>query len=563
MFLGFIKRRKIMKALKSSIKTRLFIIPMILVVITLFLIGVVTTTVTRSSLLGEMQDHGFATSIDFIDRIAFDQADLETIQARLERITVADNVAYAMLIDENFVAIAHSEKDIIGTRFNDVGSKSAIIDGIPYTQQWYYEKENITVFDVIYPAVINGKLIGAVSIGYSMVGTNAAIAKNIGIIVGMSLIAAIILGLTLCTTSRYAIIIISQLKELMGLMATGDFSAPVPKELLEKEDEFGQIARAVVGMQGAISNAVKSILSAAAHLASSSQELTATSHQSAVAADEVAKVIEEIAHGASNQAKETVRGATAISDLGHLVQKNKADILTLNTTTDNVNTLKNEGLELLNALITSTELNNNAALEISTVIIGTNESAKKIVRASEMIQNIADQTNLLALNASIEAARAGDAGRGFAVVADEIKKLATQSNEFTKEISLVINELTDKTSSAVSTMENVGEIVSSQTKSVELTSDKFDGIAAAIDHMRKIIETVTISSENMIAKEEEVLIVMEQLSGISQENAAGSEEASASVEEQSATVEEIANASEELAKVAEDLNVQMAYFKIS
>ena len=348
----------------------------------------------------------------------------------------------------------------------------------------------------------------------------------------------------------------------MNAMATGDFTSPVPEKLLNKEDEFGHIARAVVKMQDAISSTVRSILSASGHLAASSQELTATSHQSAVAADEVAKVIEEIAYGATSQAKETAQGAGAVEDLGALVVQNKEDISNLNAATTEVHNLQEEGLKILESLIASTELNTNASKDIQEVILGTNESAQKIVRASEMIQNIADQTNLLALNASIEAARAGDAGRGFAVVADEIKKLATQSNEFTKEISLVINELTDKTSSAVKTMEEVGKIVASQSKGVDLTSNKFNGIALAIEDMQKVIVNVNDSSNKMDEKKAQMLIVMEQLSGISQENASGAQEASASVEEQSATIEEIANASEELAKVAEDLNLQMTYFTV-
>ncbi len=182
-----------------------------------------------------------------------------------------------------------------------------------------------------------------------------------------------------------------------------------------------------------------------------------------------------------------------------------------------------------------------------------NESAVKIEKASVMIQSIADQTNLLALNAAIESARAGEAGRGFAVVAEEIRKLAEQSNMFTKEIKEIITELKLRSQSAVDTTLQVKEIVKEQGDSVAKTDEKFKAIAVAIEKTKTITENLIRSSEALTANKDQIHEIMENLSAIAEENAAGTEEASASIEEQTASVEEIANSSENLAKVSMEL----------
>ncbi len=331
---------------------------------------------------------------------------------------------------------------------------------------------------------------------------------------------------------------------------------------LKRKDEIGLITNSLATMQTNFIDLIKNILDKSEQVSSSSEELNATSEQSSIAADEVARTIEEIAYGASDQAKNTEDGAIHINELGKLIEKDQEHVIDLNTSADEVSKLKDEGLEVLRDLVEKTNLNNKASKDIHSIIINTNDSAEKIEKASQMIKRISDQTNLLALNAAIEAARAGESGKGFAVVAEEIRKLAEESNEFTDEISTVIQELISKTGYAVNTMKEVGKIVESQTDSVQKTNEKFEGISDAIEKMKESIGIINQSGSQMKTKKDQIIGIIDSLSAISDENAAGTEEVSASVEEQTASMEQITNASETLAKLAEEMQANISKFKL-
>lgn len=332
-------------------------------------------------------------------------------------------------------------------------------------------------------------------------------------------------------------------------------------QYLKRKDEIGLIGNSLVNMQKNLIELIGQVSEISEQVASSSEELTATSQQSSVASDEIARAIEDIATGASEQAKNTEDGAIDIEELGQQIEINLQGVANLYDATERINILKDEGLEIVKDLVERTKESSNAAGGIYNIILDTNESADKIERASAMIESIAEQTNLLALNAAIEAARAGEAGRGFSVVADEIRKLAEESNKFTGEIGTIIQELSSKIGGAVTEMENVKTITESQSNSVNLTNERFIGIANAIEEIRELTAIIDESERKMDSKKDQVIQVIQNLSAISQENAAGTEEASASVEEQTASMMEIANASEALANLASEMLESIIKFK--
>ena len=554
----------------KSIRTKIFIIPVILVIASI--LGIILSVVIRTDATikaQKEQDTEYLLQV-VVDRLrdntnfndGIENAeDASMYQKIIEDLSSNEEVMYAGYMDRNYNYIANNDPDYIGRNMSD---EIAVVES--FTEKKVIgsnmEYDGSEVYDIVYPVIIEGEQLGALKIGFYLDNVNAGIRNNI---IGVAIIGLVVISLlifVLYRSSKEVINSINSLKADTEMMANGDFSLDVPEEFQAREDEFGEIARANMNMKKSIRNILRDVITRAEVVAAHSEELTATAQQSELAADELATVIEEIAHTSTLQAEDVENGSNAMGELNREMELNNLNIERLNHSIGEVNILKDEGLELIGDLVDKTEEVRDSIQKIGVVIDDTNASAANIAKAIQMIQSISEQTNLLALNAAIEAARAGESGRGFAVVAEEIRKLAEDSNSFTGEIKLIVNDLTSKSLEAVETMDQVEEIINSQGSSVDRTNAKFEGISLSLEEIQEVISRVNESNENMASQEERLTNLMENLSTVAEENAAGTEEAAASVEEQNAVMTEINNASEELAKVAEELNSAASVFTI-
>lgn len=127
-------------------------------------------------------------------------------------------------------------------------------------------------------------------------------------------------------------------------------------------------------------------------------------------------------------------------------------------------------------------------------------STEEIQIILTVIDQIADQSKLLALNASIEAARAGESGRGFNVVAQEVKKLASRTEEATREIARTIAKILDRgdrSGASIHAMSDVMDRVESNQSLITETMVEQEGAAqeakALAEQMRRRSAAVAAS----------------------------------------------------------------------
>lgn len=277
---------------------------------------------------------------------------------------------------------------------------------------------------------------------------------------------------------------------------------------------------------------------------------------------DISDVVEQVAEGAIEQAKNTEQAAyilnqnsEALKEIVKNEHRNKEELESVLVKVNNsYEGVKNTSDHIFNTLGAFDKIREkgryleNKVLDVTAIIT--------------IVSQIAEETNLLALNASIEAARAGENGRGFAVVAESIRKLAEQSKSAVQEVNKNLEIFISEIKMFIETIQKEYLNLENETKNLDtvknISFEANQSIHSVSTSMIEMINNLTKQADNIGTASSTV----EALAAIAEENSASSEEVSASVINYSHEINSLMNNIQSFKVIATDFQQELECHKL-
>ena len=458
--------------------------------------------------------------------------------------------------------IFKDNKRAIGTKADDRVVKSVITKGNEYIG-------SANVLSVPYKTIYiplrdkNNSTIGMFFVGIDKQVIDKEVNGIVSIVLTFIILMLLITSLMLFfLTTRIVTNPITNIKEHIKVMATGDLSIDMQQGYLKKKDEFGEIARYVKAMQDSFREMVGKIKESSNGINNESNSLSLVSEEMASSSETVANAIQEVAKETSSQAEGLVQVSAILDSFGEELNGIIEAIRDIDSNSKEINSTINNSDDSFKSLLQSVSKASEYFRNFNTIISGLGQNIGQINEITDLINSISDQTNLLALNAAIEAARAGEMGKGFAVVAEEIRKLAEQSKNSSININKLINDISSNTGIVLENVDVISGELDKQTEVINVAMDSFEKMIKEITAIGPKIDAIDTLAANIDKEKDEILAKLVGVKSIAQEVSASAEEIAASAEEMNASTEEVASAARGLSGMTKEMMDQVNRFKL-
>lgn len=351
---------------------------------------------------------------------------------------------------------------------------------------------------------------------------------------------------------------LNKLVEVSNSIANGNLE--VDTIHYEGKDEIGRLAFSINTMSNNLKSIISQISNVSQNVSERSNTLTQSSLDVKAGSQQVSAIMQELSSGAETQVNSTNALSSSMQQFNDQLQEVSANTTHINHSSKDVLTITEKGEQLMRASVSQMNLIDQIVHESVDRVIGLDTKSQEISQLVSVIKNIAEQTNLLALNASIEAARAGEHGRGFAVVAEEVRKLAEQVAISVSDITNIVKDIQQESTTVSKSLLNGYEEVKEGTKQMKDTGETFTKINQEMRQMVTKFNDVTTTIATMYTNSQEMNVAVTEIAAVSEEAAAGVEQTSASSQQTYYSMEEIANNAKELSKIADELHELISEF---
>ena len=324
---------------------------------------------------------------------------------------------------------------------------------------------------------------------------------------------------------------ISNISDVAKLIANGDLTSLVEAK---SNDEVGKLQQAMKQMIENLRNMVVNIASVAKEESVTSEQLVSITSKTTNIVKEQQDIAENFSSSMSQMGATVTEVAENTSNTSIAVNEIQSKVL--------------EGASALDktyhSILSMTEQIQQSEKSVQQV----RSDFDQISSVLDVIKDIAEQTNLLALNAAIEAARAGEQGRGFAVVADEVRQLAQRTQDSTKQIDDMIQNIIAGANSSVDIMAKSVSRATEVQEHAKKATDINVVITDQISHISTLSSQIATSTKEQSQMIEGILSNVENLNeGVHRTNSA---------------THDIADSSSKLSNLVNKLEHETKFFKV-
>ncbi len=463
-----------------------------------------------------------------VDSLAkHEKAFKSTIDEGAETVQLADytvsRTAYTTLMEEVFVL----------AQANDDSTAFGLLDGKGSSLV------HAAIADLDTLITMNTEASHAIALETDVMASGAQSSMEVALAISIALSLLMALLITSSITGP-----LSDSVRHLNRLSSGDFSSKLSPT---GKDELSTMGHAMDAMTSSFSGMISNIHLSSNTVASSTEELSATSTQLASNAVHLKKMSSSMLISSDTASEGLNSISAAAEELSTTVRTIAASVEEMSSSMRSVaDQCRRE------ALITGEAETKTRAVQEAMKDLAV--KAAQMGKVVEVIDDIAEQTNLLALNATIEAATAGEAGKGFAVVATEVKLLSKQTADATYKIAEQIDEMRKSMDVVASGVAQIASVIT-EVSTISSVIDKSvaEQSLTASETARSVAEVATTTSS--IASK-----LAQASTGLDEVTKSVLEVDSAAIQE-AAAIEQIKISVTDLSKMASGLENEVAKFK--